>query len=533
MKSPLRILSLEDDAADADLILATLAKAKIDCDAVRVDTEPDFVNALEKSTFDLILSDHSLPSFDGESALKVAMVKSPAVPFIFVSGAMGEDLAIELIKNGATDYVLKNRLSRLAPAVRRAIAEAEEHAARQEAERSRSAAEQVLRESEVRFRDLFENAPIAYHEIDREGIIRRVNHAECALLKYTGDDLVGRFAWDFVAPHAQNDSRVRVFEKLSGLRAIVPFELEFFCQDGSAILVEVHETLIRDDTGQITGIRSALLDIRQRKVAELASRKAEQYTLELVNKRDQLLEALESARQANLVKSRFLANMSHELRTPLNGVIGLSEILHDEQVGDLSPQQKEYIGDILASGRHLLDLVNNLLDLERVELGKIELCPQVVDVPQLLKEVCDVLRTVAEENGVNVSVTVDPTLSTVTTDPIRLRQIVFNFLANAIKFSPAETLVQVRAIPDEGRRFRVEVADEGPGIKPENLSLLFNDFYQLDRTQKRQGQGAGLGLALVKRIVEAQAGNVGVHSVFGSGSVFYAVLPGRHPGTLQ
>jgi signal transduction histidine kinase len=147
--------------------------------------------------------------------------------------------------------------------------------------------------------------------------------------------------------------------------------------------------------------------------------------------------------------------------------------------------------------------------------------------------VCDVLRTVAEENGVNVSVTVDPTLSTVTTDPIRLRQIVFNFLANAIKFSPAETLVQVRAIPDEGRRFRVEVADEGPGIKPENLSLLFNDFYQLDRTQKRQGQGAGLGLALVKRIVEAQAGNVGVHSVFGSGSVFYAVLPGRHPGTLQ
>jgi DNA-binding response OmpR family regulator len=111
MKSPLRILSLEDDPVDADLILATLAKAKIDCDAVRVDTGSDFVHALENSSFDLILSDHSLPSFDGESALKIALVKAPAVPFIFVSGAMGEDLAIELIKSGATDYVLKNRRS--------------------------------------------------------------------------------------------------------------------------------------------------------------------------------------------------------------------------------------------------------------------------------------------------------------------------------------------------------------------------------------------------------------------------------------
>jgi signal transduction histidine kinase len=121
--------------------------------------------------------------------------------------------------------------------------------------------------------------------------------------------------------------------------------------------------------------------------------------------------------------------------------------------------------------------------------------------------------------------------SAVTTDPIRLRQIVYNYLSNAIKFSPAESLVQVRAISDEDGRFRVEVADAGPGITPEELSLLFNDFYRLDRTQKRPGQGAGLGLALVKRIVEAQGGSVRVDSVFGSGSTFYAVLPGTHPST--
>ncbi len=135
MKSPLQILSLEDDPADADLILATLAQANIKCEAVQVETELAFLDALERGGFDLILSDHSLPTFDGLSALKIALGKAPDVPFIFVSGSMGEDLAIELIKSGATDYVLKNRLSRLAPAVRRAIAEAEERAARQEAER--------------------------------------------------------------------------------------------------------------------------------------------------------------------------------------------------------------------------------------------------------------------------------------------------------------------------------------------------------------------------------------------------------------
>ena len=531
MKSPLQILSLEDDPADADLILATLAQANIKCEAVLVETGQDFVDALERGGFDLILSDHSLPTFDGVSAMKIALGKAPDVPFIFVSGAMGEDLAIELIKGGATDYVLKNRLSRLAPAVRRAIAEAEERTARREAERSRSEAEQILRESEERFRDLFEQAPVAYYDVDHRAVIRRFNRAGCALLGYDVNDLVGKFVWDFAAPHLRDVSRQATTAMLNGNEPTAPFELEIICKDGSPIPVAVHATLIRDSLGQITGLRSALLDVRQRKVAETASRKAEQYTLELLNKRDQLIEALESAHQANLVKSRFLANMSHELRTPLNGIIGLSEILHDDLLGDLSPQQKECMGDILSSGHHLLDLVNNLLDLERVELGKIELSPQVVDVPRLLKEVCDVLRTLADENGVNVSVTADPALSAVTTDPIRLRQIVYNYLSNAIKFSPAESLVQVRAIPDEGGRFRVEVADDGSGITPEELSLLFNDFYRLDRTQKRPGQGAGLGLALVKRIVEAQGGSVGVDSVFGSGSIFYAVLPGRHSST--
>jgi len=386
----------------------------------------------------------------------------------------------------------------------------------------------AIRESEERFRSFFEQAPIAYHEIDQRGVILRVNHASCRLLGYAANELVGKFVWDFILPGLREAGRQALIGKLDGSQSVVPFEVEFLCKDGSAIQVEIHQTLIYGRAGEIVGLRAALLDNRQRKIAEEASRQAEQYNLELKIKNDALVGALESARDANLIKNRFLANMSHELRTPLNGVIGLSEMLHDEVLGELSPAQKEYVVDILASGRHLLNLVNNLLDLEHVELGKMEFHPQVVDVQQLLKEISDVLRTLANDKSVSVSVTVDPALSAVTTDPVRLRQIVYNYLSNAIKFSPFGSVVRVRATSDGDGNFRVDVTDQGPGLPPERLSSIFADFHQLDRTQKEDGEGAGLGLALTKRIVEAQGGTVGVQSVPGAGSTFHATLPNRN-----
>jgi PAS domain S-box-containing protein len=378
---------------------------------------------------------------------------------------------------------------------------------------------------------LFEQAPIVYHEIDQQGVIRRVNRASCILLGYAANELVGRFVWDLIVPDPREAGRQALIGQLDGSRPVVPFDLEILCKDGSAIQVEMHQTLIYGRAGEIVGLRAALLDNRQRKIAEEASRKAEQYNLELKINNDTLGAALESARQANLIKDRFLANMSHELRTPLNGVIGLSELLHDELVGELSPAQKEYVSDILASGRQLLSLVNNLLDLEHVKLGKMEFHPQVVDVQQSLKEISDLLRTLADEKHVNVSVTVDPVLTAVTTDPVRLRQIVYNYLSNAIKFSLPGSVVRLRAAPDGGDNFRVDVTDQGPGLPLDRLSSIFADFQVLDRTQKQEGQGAGLGLALTKSIVEAQGGTVGVQSVPGAGSTFYAILPNGRSST--
>lgn len=386
-----------------------------------------------------------------------------------------------------------------------------------------------IRESEERFRSLFEQAPIAYQEIDRQGVIRRVNRATCVLLGYAANELVGKFLWDFIAPELREAGRQALIGQLDGSQPVVPFGLEILCNDGSPIQIEIHETLIQGRAGEIVGLRAALLDNRQRKIAEEASLKAERYNLELKINNDALAGALESARQANLIKSRFLANMSHELRTPLNGVIGPAEVLHDELLGELSPAQKEYVGDILASGHHLLDLVTNLLDLEGLELGKLELHPQLVDIEQLLNEVRDVLRTLADEKRVTLSVSVDPAVGAVTTDPVRLRQIVYNYLSNAIKFSPSGSVVRLRVASDGDDNFRVEVTDQGPGLPPDRQPTIFAD--QLDRTQKLAGQGAGLGLALTKRIVEAQGGTVGVQSAPGAGSTFYATLPSHRNNT--
>jgi len=470
------------------------------------------LHLLEDHEIAVILSDQRMPGVSGDEFLKRAKELSQATR-ILITGYSDIQALVRAVNNGQIyAYVAKPwDAMEFKITVLRA---AQHYQLAYEAN-----------ENENRFRSLFEEAPVAYNEIDEGGIIRRVNRASCALLGYSANELVGKFVWDFIAPGLRTFVREAVIEKLNGGAPVVPFELEILPKDGSPIPVEVHETLIHGKGDQIAGLRAAILDNRQRKIAEQASRKTEQYALELRIKNDELVEALEAARHALTIKSRFLANMSHELRTPLNGVIGLSEVLYDELAGNLCPLQKEYVHDILASGRHLLDLVNNLLDLERVELGKMTFSPEEVEVNRLLTEVRDVLRTVAEENQVTVSVTVDLPLATVITDPVRLRQIVYNYLSNAIKFSPSGSIVHVRAASNGGDTFRVDVADQGPGMSPEQLSSIFADFHQLDRTQKRAGQGAGLGLALTKRIVEAQGGIVGVRSVPGEGSTFHAILP--------
>ena len=382
--------------------------------------------------------------------------------------------------------------------------------------------ERALRESEKRFRTLFKEAPIAYHEIDREGVVRHVTAAECAMLGRQASEIVGQYAWDLVSSRSREVVRRSILNRLAGACPTTPYECDVDCRDQSWITVEVHENLICDSRGVVTGMRSALLDVTATKMVDTALRRFEQHAQELNVKNDELLGELETAREASATKGRFLAAMSHELRTPLNGIIGLSELVFDGVAGPVSEEQQEYLGDVLASSKHLLQLVNDVLDLAKVESGKIEFVRQYVKIEPLLREVCDVLRILSDEKRISVALDA-ANLDTVFTDPARLKQVVYNYLSNAIKFTPPGGLIQVRSRAEGDRAFRIEVEDNGPGIQESDIPRLFVDFQQIEQTRTRLG--TGLGLALTKRMVESQGGAVGVRSHPGKGSVFFAVLP--------
>jgi signal transduction histidine kinase/CheY-like chemotaxis protein len=256
----------------------------------------------------------------------------------------------------------------------------------------------------------------------------------------------------------------------------------------------------------------SLLAETQRQAAELlAARRG------LEQKADELA-------RASSYKSQFLANMSHELRTPLNAILGFSELIYDGTVPADSPQHKEFIGDILTSGRHLLQLINDVLDLSKVEAGKLEFYPERIQLTRTAKEVLSILRTAAATARIRIQSTIDPSVDELVVDPSRLKQVLYNYLSNAIKFTPENGTVTLRATAEGKDNVRIEVEDSGIGISPEGLARLFGEFQQITGDGKKRG-GTGLGLALTKRLVEAQGGSVGVRSVVGQGSTFHAILP--------
>jgi len=231
------------------------------------------------------------------------------------------------------------------------------------------------------------------------------------------------------------------------------------------------------------------------------------------------LRVAESAR----VKTQFVAHMSHEFRTPLTAILGLGEMLYDEKVGPLSAAQKACIDDIVISGRHLLGLINQVLDLAKVEAGKIALDQTSCDPRRVAEETIDTLRPLAQEKQIALEAHFERAPKRVVTDAVRFKQMLYNYLSNALEFTPAGGSVTVRIVALPNGRFRTEVCDSGAGIAPADIPKLFAEFSQVGSARHRDG--AGLGLALTKHMVEAQGGSVGVHSRVGSGSVFYAELP--------
>jgi signal transduction histidine kinase len=229
---------------------------------------------------------------------------------------------------------------------------------------------------------------------------------------------------------------------------------------------------------------------------------------------------------ASAAKSRFLASMSHELRTPLNSIIGFSEVMQMEVAGPLTNKQRDYLGDVVGSGKHLLTLINDVLDLSKVEAGKIELRPEDLDLARVVEQVGAVMRPLAERKRLELSVTAPEDLGRIHHDGGRLRQILLNLASNAVKFTPEGGHVSIAAQRLD-HDVEIVVRDSGIGLSEADLSTIFEEFRQIDSPYARSQEGTGLGLALVKRFVELMGGTIAVSSTAGVGSMFVVRLPVR------
>jgi signal transduction histidine kinase len=311
-----------------------------------------------------------------------------------------------------------------------------------------------------------------------------------------------------------------VIEQLKQTGRATPYETELVRGDGTTIPV-LHGVVLLEDTQTTVGF---VLDRTEQRAAE---EKLKRYASALEEANAELSRQKERAERESRFKSTFLANMSHELRTPLNAIIGFSELLEQEIPGPLTQRQAEYVEYVIGSGRHLLSLVNDVLDLSKVEAGRMELSREWNQLEPVIDAARGSVEPMAQKRGVVLGVSVPAELPALYLDPTRIKQVLYNLLSNAIKFTQRGGSVSLQV---ELQQAVVEVSctDTGTGIRAEDLPRLFREFEQLDHGSGDKPEGTGLGLALTKRLVELHGGRVTVSSEVGTGSRFAFTLP-IHP----
>ncbi len=498
MKPRLRILMLEDSPMDAELILSALADDGIDYEAVRVETRAEFLAAVESEPYDLVLSDCSLPSFDGVSALKISRSRRPEVPFIFVSGTMGEELAIETLKSGATDYVLKHRLGRLVPAVRRAIAEAADRAARQQAERSREEAESL-------FRALFDQVTVGVAIADLNGRIIRANPALESMMRYglgalTSTMLSALTHPDDAAVGAEADQELR-----AGQRASYEIEKRFVRRDATVCWGRLVVSHIRGEDGTPRFSVNLIEDVTERK--EMAQRFLQAQKIEVVG--------------------RLAAGFTHDFNNLLTLINGYSQVLLG-QVSPHDPARRE-LQEIRSAGERANRLTQRLLTFGRQEVRR----PATLHLNGIITSLDHMLRRFGGDD-VRLILRLDPDAGFIEEDQTQIEQVIINLAVNARDAMPEGgelTMATERTYLDRlqadrygvmtGEYVVLTVADTGHGMDSATRSRIFEPFF----TTKEVGKGTGLGLWMVREIIQQGRGAVTVDSEQGKGTRFRIYLP--------
>ncbi len=508
----LNILLLEDSPLDAELIQAYLVDGGLDFSLLCVETRGNFVAALDKNCYDIILADYMLPGFNGLEALEIARASYPGLPFIFVSATLGEEVAIETLKNGATDYVVKRRLTRLVPSIQRALREVQERL-------DRKKTEVALQASEEKLRCLAESNLMGILFGDVSGGISEANDEFLRMVGYTREQLQrGEVRWIDITPaEYQPLDEIGIVEaKTTGV--CTPYEKEYVRLDGSRIPVLVGYILLGEKREESVAF---VLDLSYRKRLE-----------------KQLEDRAEELAGLNRIKDEFLATLSHELRTPLNAMLGWTQLLRYRKFDENTTVRA--LETIDRNTRSLGTLIDDLLDVSQIITGQLSLNLRWVDLMSNVEAAIETLATAARAKNIEIVTDFEPTLVRIFGDSGRLQQVAWNLLSNAIKFTPPEgkVMVALRKVDCEispqlgsgvnllSASVEIEVSDTGEGISEEFLPHVFDRFSQADSSTTRSYNGLGMGLAIVRHLVEMHGGTVQAASAGkGQGSQFLVRLP--------
>jgi hypothetical protein len=500
VNDPLRILSVEDSDLDRELIATALRVEGLNCEFFYAMTEREFRDALERFVPDIILSDFTLPSFNGAEALKVARAIWPEVPFIFFSATIGEERAVEALKQGATDYVLKDRLDRLGPAIHRALREAQEH-------KERLHIEQQFRASEERFRQVVENIREIFWLTDNHK--KTMLYVSPAYQKIWGRDCESLYEspqdWqDAIHPHDQKRVLDAVAKKLQ--RGDYDEEYRIVRPDGSLRWIHDRAFPIRDHTGEVYRIAGVADDITEHRQLEEQLRQS------------QKMEAI----------GLLAGGIAHDFNNMLAVIQMHSSLLLGTE--DLRPPVKSSLQDIMAAAESAANLTRRLLTFSRREIKQ----ASDLNLGEIVDTMIKLLRRILGED-VSLETRFASSLPLVHADQGMIEQVIMNLAINARDAMPnggrlsvaldataiGEARAAARPQVKSGHFVCLAVSDTGHGIAPEHLSRIFEPFF----TTKEVGQGTGLGLATVFGIVEQHGGWVEVESELGRGSTFRVFLP--------
>jgi PAS domain S-box-containing protein len=502
IRTPLRILLLEDDAHDAELIQELLETDHFVCKTTQVQTRAEFLAALTDGGIDLILADYQLPSFDGLSALKLAQSERPDLPFIFVSGTLGEEVAIEALKIGATDYILKRRLARLVPSVQRALREARERA-------KRRMAEEISRRSEKELFDVIEAIPAMAFSTSPDGGSAWANRQ---WVDYTGLSVEDTSRAGWLSTLHSDDVDEHLTRWQQSLVSGEPFENEarHRSADGEYRWFLVRAVPLRDERGKIRKWYGTLTDIEDRKRAEHERGRLRQ------------LEADLAYIGRVMTVGELAASLAHEIRQPIAAAILNAEACTQWLRRNALTEARNAASLMVASVTRAAEIIDRIRSLYR--RGTPVRAP--VDLNEIIREMTALLNETANRNSVAIGTGLDLSLPTATADRVQLQQVLMNLMLNAIEaMQDTGGELTVASKKCEDGQIGISVSDSGVGLSIDGAERIFETFFTT------KPQGTGMGLSISRRIIESHGGRLWASPNTGRGTTFQFTLPVEAPAS--